>query len=563
MKSTSKTKKQLIDELEVLRKKIKGLMSAEKGLRESEKKFRTLTAELRATNKQLQREITERKWAEEEIRKLTTAVEQSIDGIAIFDLSGRLTYANNAFAEIHGYSSKEIVGANIMDLHTKEQIDGYEVLINHLNTHGSWAGEVENIRKDGTVFSAYVSITLLKENEGNSTAILVALRDITEQKMLEAQLHQAQKMEALGTIAGGIAHNFNNLLMGIMGNTSLMLLNTDPVHPNYGRLKTIEKQVQSGSRLTNQLLGYAREGKYEIESISLNRLVIETSNTFSATKKEIRVHTELADNLFGINADQGQIEQILLNLYVNAADAMPIGGNLFLKTMNITHKDMRDKPYKTKPGNYVLLTVRDTGAGMDKKIMEKIFDPFFTTKGFSKGTGLGLASVYGIVKSHGGYIDVDSRKGKGSIFSIYLPASDKEVKEKEMPSVMLYTGNETMLLVDDEDMILEVGSHMLETLGYKILTAKGGKEAVKIYKSNKRKISLVILDIVMPDMGGGEVYDKIKKINPGVKVLLSSGYDIESQAAEFLRPRCDGFIQKPFDIKTLSREIRKILNKKS
>jgi PAS domain S-box-containing protein len=508
-------------------------------------------------------DITERKWAEEEIRKLTTAVEQSIDGIAIFDLNGRLTYANDAFAATHGYSSKEITGINITDLQSKEQINGQEDLINHLKTHGSWAGEVENTRKDGTIFSAYISVTLLKENEGSSKAILVSLIDITEQKMLEAQLNQAQKMEALGTIAGGIAHNFNNLLMGIMGNTSLMLLNTDPAHPNYERLKTIEKQVQSGSRLTNQLLGYAREGKYEIESVSLNRLVIETSNTFSATKKEIRVHIDLADDLLGINADQGQIEQILLNLYVNAADAMPIGGDLFLKTMNATHEDMRDKPYKINPGSYVLLTVRDTGMGMDKKTMEKIFDPFFTTKGFSKGTGLGLASVYGIVKSHGGYINVDSRKGKGSTFSIYLPASSKEVKKESEPSSMLYAGKETLLLVDDEDMILEVGARMLEALGYKILTAKGGKEAVKIYKSNKHKISLVILDMVMPDMGGGEVYDKIKKVNPDVKVLLSSGYDIEFQAAEILSLRCDSFIQKPFDIKTLSREIRKILDKKS
>ena len=505
-------------------------------------------------------DIAERKWAEEEIRKLKTAIEQSIDGIAIFDLNGKLTYANDAFAKTHGYSSKEIIGANIMDLHTKEQINGHEALVNHLKSHGSWAGEVDNVRKDGTAFSAYVSITLLKEDDENLTAIFVSLRDITEQKMLEAQLNQAQKMEALGTIAGGIAHNFNNLLMGIMGSASLMLLNTDPNDPSYKRLKTIEKQVQSGSRLTTQLLGYAREGRYEIDSISLNKLVAETSNAFGATKKEIRIHTELADNLFGINADQGQIEQILLNLYVNAADAMPIGGDLFLKAINITHKDIQGKPYKVKPGNYVLLTVRDTGIGMDKKTMEKIFDPFFTTKGFSKGTGLGLASVYGIVKSHGGYIDVESVKGKGTTFSIYLPGSDKKAKEKEKLHTQLYAGKGTMLLVDDEDMILEVSANMLETLGYETLTAKGGKEAIKIYKSNKQKISLVILDIVMPDMGGSEVYDKIKKIDPDVKVLLSSGYDIESQAAEILCRGCDGFIQKPFDIKTLSQKIREILN---
>ncbi|HUU40761.1 MAG TPA: PAS domain S-box protein [Desulfatiglandales bacterium] len=506
-------------------------------------------------------DMTERIWAEEEIKKLTTAVEQSIDGVAIADLNGRLTYANEAFAIVHGYPNKEeIMGMEILDLHTKEQIDGYETLINHLRMHGSWIGEIENTRKNGTVFPAYVSITLLKDNKGTSTAILFSLRDITEQKMLEVQLHQAQKMEALGTIAGGIAHNFNNLLMGIMGNTSLMLLNTDPTHPYYGRLKTIEKQVQSGSRLTSQLLGYAREGKYEVKPINLNKLVIETSNTFGITKKEIRIHKDLVDNLFGIKADQGQVEQVLLNLYVNAADAMPVGGDLFLKTSNVTHKDMCDKPYKVKPGNYVLLTVRDTGIGMDKKIMEKIFDPFFTTKGLSKGTGLGLASVYGIIKSHGGYIDVDSQKGKGATFIIYFPASEKETGEEKEPSVMLYAGKETLLLVDDEDMILEVGAHMLKILGYDVLVAKGGKEGIKKYRSKKDKIDLVILDIIMPDMGGGEVYDRIKSINPDVKVLLSSGYNIEMQAKEILQRGCDGFIQKPFDLKGLSQKIREILD---
>ncbi|GAI20404.1 unnamed protein product, partial [marine sediment metagenome] len=236
-------------------------------------------------------------------------------------------------------------------------------------------------------------------------------------------------MEALGTLAGGIAHNFNNLLMSIQGNASLMLLETEPTHASYERLKNIEKSLQSGSRLTHQLLGYAREGRYEIKPTSLNQLIEETSNTFGTTKREIRIHRELAQDLLGIKADQGQIEQLLLNLYVNAADAMPGGGDLFLNTINVTHKDMRGKPYKPNPGNYVLLTVRDTGVGMDKKTMERVFDPFFTTKGLARGTGLGLASVYGVVKAHAGYIDVKSKKGHGTTFSIYLPASEKRVEK--------------------------------------------------------------------------------------------------------------------------------------
>jgi CheY-like chemotaxis protein len=290
--------------------------------------------------------------------------------------------------------------------------------------------------------------------------------------------------------------------------------------------------------------------------------VKETSDTFAETKKEIRVHQELSKDLFGINADQGQIDQVLLNLYVNGSDAMPGGGALFLKTMNVTHKDMRDKPYEIKPGNYVLLTVRDTGMGMDKKTQEKIFDPFFTTKGMARGTGLGLASVYGIIKAHGGYIDVESKKGHGTTFSIYLPASsEKEViREKQLPEKIL-KGKETMLLVDDEDIVLDVGEEMLRSLGYKVLIARGGKEAIELYKGNKDKIDMVLLDMVMPDMGGGETYDRMKEINPNVEVLLSSGYSIDGQAEEILKRGCDGFLQKPFNMKELSRSIREILDK--
>ena len=285
----------------------------------------------------------------------------------------------------------------------------------------------------------------MKDADGQSIGFRGLMRDITERKRLEeerkkleAQFHYAHRIESIGTLAGGLAHNFNNLLMAIQGNTSIALLDIDTDHPQYDNLKNIEKQVKRGAKLTKQILGYAREGKYEVKPTSLNQLLRETSNAFGEARKEIRVHQEWADNLFGTKADQGQIEQVLLTLYVNAADAMPGGGDLFLKTKNVTHNDINGKSYEPKPGNYVLLTVRDTGIGMDRKTMDRIFEPFFTTKGFALGTGLGLASTYGIIKAHGGYIDVDSEMGCGTTFSIFLPATEQAIeKEKDLEDELL------------------------------------------------------------------------------------------------------------------------------
>ena len=398
--------------------------------------------------------------------------------------------------------------------------------------------------------------------QGEENKTIVVLNDITKQKQMEAQLQQAQKMEAIGTLAGGIAHDFNNLLMAIQGTVSLLLFKTDPKDSHYEKLVSIEKQVESGAKLTGQLLGYARKGKYESRPVDLNRLVMDTTETFSRTKKEISVHRKLAPNLLATQADEGQIEQILLNLYVNAASAMPEGGHLFVETRNASREFMQGDLYHPKSEKYVQLTVTDTGSGMDEETKKRIFEPFFTTKEMGHGTGLGLASAYGIVKNHGGYIDVDSQKGVGTTFRIYLPASDKpcEPLDRERNRNNITQGNETILLVDDERMILEVGRQLLEAMGYEVITAKDGKEAVQIYESKQENIDLLILDIIMPEMNGGDVFDKMKQINPDVKVLLSSGYSVEGQAAQILARGCDGFIQKPFQMGQLSQSIRQILH---
>jgi PAS domain S-box-containing protein len=512
------------------------------------------------------RDVTARKQAEDALReseeKYRSLVERANDGIAIVQDS-LIKYINPRLVEIAGYTGAEVTGTPFTDYIYPDELPTVVDYYNRCMAGEKVPSTYETAlrHKNGSRIEVELNTSIITYQ--GKPAEFAIIRDMTERNRLEAQLHQAQKLEAMGTLAGGIAHNFNNLLMAIMGNASVMLLETDPTELNYARLKSIEKSVQNGSQLTSQLLGYARKGGYEVRPVSLNQLVKETSDTFEMTKKEIRVHRELAQDLFGIKADQEQIEQVLLNLYVNAADAMPGGGDLFLKTLNTTHKDMRDRPYKVTPGNYVLLTVRDTGVGMDKKTIERIFDPFFTTKAMGMGTGLGLASVYGIIKAHGGYIDAGSQEGHGTIFSIYLPASEKKVimGEKEKAAEVLM-GTGTILLVDDEDMVLDVGEQMLKALGYKVLLARSGREAIELYKANKDKVDLVLLDMVMPEMGGGETYDQMKEINPNVKVLLSSGYSIDGQATDILDRGCNAFIQKPFSMSDLSQKIREVLEKK-
>ncbi|MGD9285338.1 MAG: response regulator, partial [Desulfobacterales bacterium] len=287
----------------------------------------------------------------------------------------------------------------------------------------------------------------------------------------------------------------------------------------------------------------------------------ESVETFGRTRKEIIIERDFADPLFSIEADRGQIEQVLLNLYVNAADAMPGGGYLYLKTKNVSHVNIKSNQFNPRPGNYVQSTISDTGIGMDRATLEHIFDPFFTTKEMGRGTGLGLASVYGIIKGHDGYIDVESEKNQGTTFTIYLPATQKTIEEPAETASELIRGSGTLLVVDDEDLVLDVAANMLEKLGYTVLKAQNGAEAIDIFKAHKDAIKIVVLDIIMPDLGGSDVYDIIKKINPDVKVLLSSGYSVDGQAIELLERGCDGFMQKPFTMEELSGKIEQILTK--
>jgi len=508
--------------------------------------------------------ITSRRQAEKKLReseeKYRILIENADEAICVSQ-DGMIKFLNPKTEDMSGYSKEELLKIPFTDLVHPENRD--MVLDRHRRR---LAGEelpstysFRIINKAGETLWVQLN-TVVIHWEGR-LATLNFLRDITQLRKLEAQFQYVQRMESLGTLAGGIAHDFNNLLMGIQGNASLMLLEKDSGHPGYERLKHIEQYVRNGSDLAKQLLGFARGGKYEVRPTDMNKLIKTSSQMFGRTKKEIKIHRKYQEGIWTVNVDRTQIEQVLLNLYVNAWQAMPGGGELYLETENVTLDEAYVKPFQVGAGKYVKISITDTGVGMEEAIQQRIFEPFFTTKDMGRGTGLGLASAYGIIKNHGGFIDVSSKKGEGTTFNIYLQTSEEKVAEESGLSEEILTGTETVLLVDDEEMIVDVGKQLLEKMGYRVFIVRSGKEAIDIYREKKDQVDIVILDMIMPGIGGGETYERMKEINPNLKALLSSGYSMDGQAQEILNRGCDGFIQKPFNTKQLSRKLREILDK--
>jgi PAS domain S-box-containing protein len=405
------------------------------------------------------------------------------------------------------------------------------------------------------------------DEDGNLVRVIEHLRDITAEKRAEEknrelrnELQQAQKMESLGTLAGGIAHDFNNLLMGIQGRASLLAFELARSGGPTEHVEAIEGYVRSAADLTKQLLGFARRGKYEVKPIDVNELINATAKMFARTHKGLTIRTEIHPEPLVVSADRSQIERVLLNMCINGWQAMPDGGDLRLETGSIRIDDSPDSVPQIAPGHYCRIRISDTGIGMDETTRQRAFDPFFTTKEKGRGTGLGLASAYGIVTNHGGTITVESHQGEGSTFSILLPVTpDRIARDTEKPTGVS-RGSETVLLIDDEQMILDVGRAMLEHLGYRVVVAHGGAAGVGILDRGDTPVDLVILDLVMPGMGGGRVFDRIEAIRPDLPVLLSSGYSIGGEAEDLLERGCRGFIQKPFTLADLSERVRQVLD---
>jgi PAS domain S-box-containing protein len=383
-----------------------------------------------------------------------------------------------------------------------------------------------------------------------------------EREDLQLQLAQAQKMEAVGTLAGGIAHDFNNILAGILGGLALVDLEVEDGSTSKTDIQEMKGLINRGAELTKQLLGFARLGKYDLKPLDLTRVVTKTSAMYGRAHTDITIQLDFAPGLLAVLMDHSQLEQVLLNLLVNAGQAMPLGGHLLLHAENAELADEEGALMGLPPGLYAKLLVTDTGSGMDARTMGRIFEPFFTTKGPGEGTGLGLASVYGIIKNHAGFIGVESEKGKGTTFTLLLPATERQVAEDKTPMAVLQRGTGTILVVDDEPQIVKVCGRLLQKFGYEVLTAPGGRQAIEMVRRYGAKISLVLLDMTMPEMSGRQTYETLQKLVPGIKVLLSSGCSIEGQAQELLDSGCNGFIQKPFDAVVLSAMVQDILQKK-
>jgi PAS domain S-box-containing protein len=515
------------------------------------------------------RDITERKRIEAELikseQKYRHLFEKAEEGILVVR-GETIEFANPALARILQRPVDAIIAKPfVSSIHPEDR-----AIVSERHRR-RMLGETVETGYDFRIIAAdgderWLRITSQVIDWEGAPASLSFLTDITDRKRaeeerekLKEQLDRAHNLESIGTLAGGVAHDFNNLLMGIQGHASLMMLDVDPSHPHHVRLKHIEELVRSGADLTGQILGFARGGRYAARPTDMNDIVEKTANMFGRAKKEIIIHRQYRKDLWSVEADLTQMEQVLMNLYVNAWHAMPGGGEISLETDNVLLNDHGALPLA--PGKYVKITVSDTGTGMDEKTRERIFEPFFTTKGMGRGTGLGLATVYGIIKGHGGLIDVISEPGQGTTFEIYLPATEKSVIEEAAAEKKAPGGTETILLVDDEATVMAVARELLEFLGYRVYCAGSGQEVVAIYHDRKDEIDLVILDMIMPGISGAETFDRLREIDPKINVLLSSGYSIDGKAREILERGCNGFLQKPYQLAQLAREVRACLDK--
>ncbi len=510
------------------------------------------------------RDISDRHRSEDENSRLAIAVEQATESIMITDIESKILYVNPAFEKVSGYGKEEVIGQTPRFLQSGKQDKAfYRELSTTIMSGKSWSGHFSNRRKDGSLFEEEATITPIKDKKGQIINFVAVKRDVTHEADLEKQFYHAQKMDAIGRLAGGVAHDFNNLLTIINGYCELMMKSIKPSDPLLGHVQQIIKAVKRASTHTKQLLAFSRRQPMEQKVLDLNATLMDMVSVLKRLVTEnIELITHFKENIGNIKADPAEVEQIIVNLVVNARDAMPRGGKLVIETSAVSIDEKYCKNHiDAKPGKYVLLTLQDTGIGMSEEVKSRIFEPFYTTK--DHGTGLGLSTVFGIVRQSKGHMECYSEEGKGTLFKVFLPQVTEAAEEVDMRTVYdaLPRGEETILLVEDEEDVRVLTSRMLQIQGYQVIEAALAGEAIIAVERNTNGIDLLLTDVVMPQMGGAELAERLRKANPKLKVLYMSGYANDVLMAQ---GNVDGdsaaFIAKPFTLESITRKVREVLD---
>ncbi|QLE59194.1 GAF domain-containing protein [Nostoc sp. TCL26-01] len=513
---------------------------------------------------QVKAELKERQQAEQKIREQAALLDIATDAILVRDLNSKILFWNKAAERIYGWHADEGIGKNAGELLYKETSSQMELAYKSVLEHGSWHGELNKVTKSGKEIIVESRWTLVFDESGQPKSILSVDTDITEKQQLQAQFLRAQRMESLGTLASGIAHDLNNILTPIMSSIQILALKIPHLDARHQQLlKILEDNSKRAADLVKQILTFARGSESRGVTLQIEPLLLEVEQILHSTfPKSIKINKHLPNQeLWTIKADPTQIHQVLMNLCVNARDAMPDGGILSISAENLlVDKNFAKMNLDAQVGSYVVITIADTGFGIPPLILERIFEPFFTTKESSKGTGLGLSTVIGIVKNHGGFVTVNSEVGKGSQFQVFLRSiEDRERQQAEDFNLPVGKG-ELILVVDDEAAILEITKTSLEDYNYQILTASNGIEAIALYAQHQQKISLVLMDMMMPSLDGLTAIRILREMNPQVKIMAISGVTQEQQLMEAANTDINAFLRKPYNIYDLAHAIHNILS---
>jgi PAS domain S-box-containing protein len=498
-----------------------------------------------------------------EARQQTLIFESISDAVIVMDPEGRITDWNPAATRMFGYEKAEMLGRTMDVVSAPERLPEQQREINAAFARESrWAGELPYVRKDGSRGITDVKVAVQRDSEGRALSILSVNRDVTERRLLEAQLQQAQKMEAVGRLAGGIAHDFNNMLTAVKGYVEFLLQDLDRSDPRRTDVLEIAKAADRAASLTRQLLAFSRKQVLQPRPLDLNEVVHGMEKMLGRViGEDLHVVTRLDPQLRLVEADQSQIEQVIMNLAVNARDAMPDGGVLTIETRNVA-VDRLDPMVGIEPGAYALLAITDTGTGMDAATRAQIFEPFFTTKPVGQGTGLGLSTVYGIVTQSGGHVSVSSAPRRGSTFEVYLPHVDgAHAAMPARPATDRFPqGSETVLLVDDDEGVRAVSGRILRQAGYTVLSSTDGLEAIRLIEESRGQVDLLVTDVVMPRLGGRDLVAHVREVHPDLRVLYVSGYTEEGVRRQGALDPESAFLEKPFTAERLTRKVREVLD---